>query len=89
MHSAIFVAEINPEYESDWKNFLEFVALKNKSARSIARLSENVWLVNFLVSPAALGWLIAGAEQRGVFYRILQLDAAPQWLPADPNSTSN
>jgi hypothetical protein len=88
MHSAIFVAtEISQR--TDWENFLTIVATKLKDARNIERLGENVWLVNFLISPSALAWLIALAEQRGVDYKILQLDAAPQWLPADPNFISN
>jgi hypothetical protein len=88
MHSAIFVATEIPQ-RTDWENFLTVVATKLKDARNIERLSENVWLVNFLISPSALAWLIALADQRGVDYKILQLDAAPQWLPVDPNSTSN
>jgi hypothetical protein len=88
MHSALFVATEMPQ-QTDWENFLTAVATKLQTARNIERLAENIWLVNFQISPSALGWLISLAEQRGVDYRILQLDAAPQWLPVDPNSTSN
>jgi hypothetical protein len=79
MHSAIFVAEM-PEQRGDWGDFLGIVNVKLKDAK-VERISENVWQVNFQESPAALAWLVALCEQRGIPYKILPLADAPQWLP--------
>jgi hypothetical protein len=40
-------------------------------------------------SVAALGFLVAYAATKGIAYRMLAFDAAPEWLPAlsDPTPT--
>ncbi len=61
--------------------------------KGVARLAENAWLVNFQENPAALARLVSSAVKHRVPYGILQLDAAPQWLPAGfdpkPNEDRN
>lgn len=80
MHSALFVA--HPRSESqEWKVFLGFVEAKLATQKGVARLAENVWLVNVHQSPPALGWLLAYAEQQKIAYGLLQIDQRPVWLP--------
>jgi hypothetical protein len=71
MHSAIFVAKV-----------LEKGPREAKASQRCRAAAENVWLVNLQESVAPLGWLVALSEQRGVSYRILPFQAAPEWLPA-------
>ena len=93
MHSAIIVVEIpeapfNATSNPAWENFLARVGrltshkpdLLDKQ-KGVERLGENVWLVNFLQNPAALARLVEAAVRMSLHYKILQLDAAPQWLP--------
>jgi hypothetical protein len=80
MHSAVFVAKLT-EKRTDWQEFAANADTKVGKDRDVSRLAENVWLVNFHASPAALGWLTTLCEQRGMTYGILQLEDAPQWLP--------
>jgi hypothetical protein len=81
MHSAIFYAKITSQ-RSDWDEFLRFVDGKTAKDKNVARLAENVWLLNIHDGTAALGWLIGGAEQRAIEYGILPFAQAPEWLPA-------
>jgi hypothetical protein len=93
MHSAIIVVEM-PEVRFDatsnptWENFLARVDRLTShkpdlidKQKGVERLGENVWLVNFLQNPAALARLVEAAVRMPLHYKILQLDAAPQWLP--------
>lgn len=86
MHSTLFVASIGSD--ADWAKFLQFVIPKIRDAVGVSRLAENVWLVNFQQSPAALGWLLAFADQQKVAYGLLPFEREPQWLPGgfDPST---
>ena len=87
MHSALFVAHV-PRDRTVWGQYLEFVGGKLKHQKGVARLSENIWLVNFHQSPSALSWLVAYAEERKIAYGLLQFERPPDWLPVgfDPSS---
>jgi hypothetical protein len=50
--------------------------------KGVQRLAENVWLLNFQEHPETLAALIDAAVRHQLPYGILQLDPAPQWLPA-------
>jgi hypothetical protein len=86
MHSAI-VKVVMPDDDAGkqrWKAFLASVAsLQGNPA--IELLGENVWQIDFQRSPAALARLVSACEQHNFSYGVLQLDAAPQWLPVDPS----
>jgi hypothetical protein len=98
MHSAIVVIEIpetpyNATSNQAWQMFLATIdRLQARTSdpldkqEGVERLGENVWLVNFLQNPAALARLVETAARAERPYKILQLDAAPQWLPvgSDP-----
>lgn len=87
MHSILFVATI-PAQPETWAGFAEYAAKKTAENEAVARLSENVWLLNLQKSVAPLGWLVAKAEQAGIAYGLLPFERAPEWLPAafDPNT---
>ncbi len=87
MHSALFVAHpktANPK----WEKFLEFVDAKLMPLKGVARLAENVWLVDFHRSPTALGWLTSLADQQTIAYGLLQFEQKPEWLPVGFDPTS-
>jgi hypothetical protein len=88
MHSALFVAKIPENERQDWAAYLGLIDQKIGKDKSATRIAENVWIVNFQTSPAALGWLVTSAERQGIPYGILPFDAEPQWLPAgfDPKT---
>jgi hypothetical protein len=103
MHSAIVVIVV-PETPYDansnkrWQDFIADINLLRHTKPTplhalpgVSRLGENVWQVNFQENPAALVRLVSCAIQHRFPYGILQLDAAPQWLPAgfDPTSTED
>jgi hypothetical protein len=89
MHSAIVVIR-QPDNTHRWNTFIANVdQLQRPSSTDqldkqtgVARLAENVWMVSFLENPAALARLVHCAIETELSYGILQLDAAPQWLPA-------
>jgi hypothetical protein len=81
MHSAIFWVDPG-DRTSDWGEFLRYAETKAKPSKEVLRLAENVWLLNVAVSPAALGYLIVLADQRGLTYSILPFERVPEWLPA-------
>jgi hypothetical protein len=91
MHSAVVVVKI-PEKMYDqplhdrWKLGQHQPDPLHRQ-RGVSRLGENVWLVNFIQNPAALARLVSCSSEHEFEYRILQLDAEPQWLPAgfDPS----
>jgi hypothetical protein len=97
MHSAIIVVQMPEQHHNSASNqaWLTFLAGVDKltSAKvdpldkqpGVERLAENVWMVNFLQNPAALARLVEAAVAMKFVYKILQLDAAPQWLPVDSN----
>jgi hypothetical protein len=82
MHSALVVIQI-PENDQKWLAVMASVENLQETQKGVARLAENVWLVNFQENPTALGRLIFSADQHRVRYGILQLADAPQWLPDD------
>jgi hypothetical protein len=87
MHSILFAATVPdrnlPHAEHDkWRGFSDYASNKLELYTNVERLAENVWLVNLLVDPAPLGFLVAGAEEHQVAYRLLPFDVEPQWLPA-------
>jgi hypothetical protein len=100
MHSAIVVIKIpellHTEAQSQrWANYVGEVddLIKGKQEplgqqTGVARLGENVWLVNVQQNPAAVARLVYFATQYRLDYGILPLDGAPQWLPvgADPRT---
>ncbi|HEV2162395.1 MAG TPA: hypothetical protein VGR52_09220 [Stellaceae bacterium] len=87
MHSAIFVASI-PDDQRIWGNFIAYVDVKMKGATNVARLGENVWLVNVQKSPTPLAWLIALASDQNISHGLLPFEHAPEWLPGgfDPKT---
>lgn len=100
MHSAIVVVEM-PDAPHDrsvshkWQSFMaEANSLRtDKPApldkqKGVARLGENVWLVNLQENPAALARLVYFAVEFEFPYGILPLGDEPQWLPAgfDPRT---
>jgi hypothetical protein len=103
MHTAIIVIKMpellpHEKISQQWLDFVSDVnALRNTKPQyldkqpGVARLAENVWQVNIKENPGAFARLLYFASQRQLRYGILQLDAAPQWLPGDfdPNSTTD
>jgi hypothetical protein len=83
MHSVLFAATIpeDPQHANRWEGFVGYANNKLPPYKNVERLAENVWLVNIQISPAPLGFLVAGAEENRVAYKILSFDAEPQWLP--------
>jgi hypothetical protein len=81
MHSVLFVAR--PDRGSAfWRPFLENVDVKLERTAGIARLAENVSLLDLTESVEALGLLIYQAGVLGIRYGILPFADPPQWLPA-------
>jgi hypothetical protein len=100
MHSAI-IAIVVPEMAHDatfnqkWQVFIADVNHVRQATpnplhkqKGVLRLAENVWQVNFHENPSALARLVSCAVEHKLTYGILQLDGAPQWLPAgfDPKT---
>jgi hypothetical protein len=97
MHSAIIVVRMPEQHHSSAANqaWLAFLAGVDKLSsakvdplekqQGVERLAENVWMVNFHQNPAALARVIEAAVVMKLVYKILQLDAVPQWLPVDSN----
>lgn len=88
MHSALFVAQVPVRERADRDTFLSYIIPKLKNPKDAQRLGENVWLVNFRLSPSALSWLVSSAERAGIVYGILPFADEPLWLPDgfDPNT---
>jgi hypothetical protein len=91
MHSAIIYAVFaeNPRHDERQRGavFLGHIA-KLDGNKSVAQLGEYVWQVNFRESPGALALIVAACEQLAIPYRILPLDAEPQWIRHDPSPQS-
>jgi hypothetical protein len=86
MHSVIFVATM-PDQNADWSMFLGALAPKAKRAKGVERLAENVWVINVRCQDASLlGWLISLCDQKGIPFRMLPLERAPEWLPVAADS---
>jgi hypothetical protein len=91
MHSAIVTIRIPESLGSQrWLAFMASVdGLQDQQPnhlhkqKGVARLAENVWQVSFRENPGALARLVSCAVQHRLHYGILQLDAAPQWLPVE------
>jgi hypothetical protein len=93
MHSAIIVVPIPEQHHSSatnqaWQTFLAGIDRQTSQTpdpigkqQGVERLAENVWLVNFQQNPEALARVIETSAKMKFAYKILQLDAAPQWLP--------
>lgn len=101
MHSAI-IAVAMPEWPQGTRNhpkWQAFIAAIDRLTDAkpdpldrqsgVVRIAEGVWQVNFQDNPAAVARLVSCALEHKLTYGILQLDAAPQWLPAgfDPMPT--
>jgi hypothetical protein len=88
MHSAILW--VRPPDESERQKWPAFLATISRLEGNVAlaRLAENVWLVNFQDSPFAFARLVVAFEQHKLPYGILPLEHEPQWLPAafDPKT---
>jgi len=83
MHSALLAVDF-----SDPQAILVFnaAAKKIEHLKGAERLSDNVWLLNFQISPAALAALVFAADRQGLAYRILPFDAEPRWIRGDPRA---
>lgn len=62
--------------------------LAGKPQGSVARLGENVWLVDATQSTDALGSLVYWAGRQKLAYGLLPFEHEPRWLPDafDPNT---
>ena len=87
MHSALFVAELHRSHPS-WSPFLSNVHEKTQQIEGIARLGENVWLLDLTTSVEALGVLIYQSHILEIRYAIIPFDEKPQWLPASYSPTT-
>jgi hypothetical protein len=89
MHSAIVYAVMpTSHYELKEKtSYLLAGISKIEHNKSVRQLGDFVWQVNFQESPDAFAVLIGACEQLAIPYRILQLDAEPQWIRCDPKPT--
>lgn len=87
LHSILFVASF-PDRDIDWEAFTQEVDKKVSQARNVARLAENVWMIDLTISVAPLGWLVAVAEQKAISHGLLPFDDEPRWLPVgfDPKT---
>lgn len=87
MHSIMFVATIPPE-RHDWQ-FSELSDKRLEQLEGVARLAENVWLLDLTKTVQAFGRLVYTAEQEAISYALLPFEREPEWLPADfdPNTT--
>ena len=86
MHSMLFVATISQQ-SADWRPFVQNVDAYLKKLKGVARLAENIWLLDLTASASPLGILIHEAELLRIPYGLLSFDEAPQWLPASYNPT--
>jgi hypothetical protein len=91
MHSAIIVVTM-PNNEQRWNKFIADVDRLGtaqpdplRKRKDVEQLATNVWLVNFQQNPEPLARIVSAATQHRLPHRILQLDAAPQWLRVDSN----
>jgi hypothetical protein len=86
MHSAIVYAVIDGN-SVEWRQkigvLLSQIA-RIEEEKSLLRLGEFVWQVDFQQKPHALARLVVACEQQAIPYRILPLDAEPQWIRRDP-----
>jgi hypothetical protein len=57
-------------------------------AEGVARLAENVWLLNLKQSTEPFGQLVHLAQREGIAFGLLAFEREPEWLPADfdPNT---
>jgi len=95
MHSAIIVATMSSDQQR-WNNFIaEIDRLRSpkpdplRRSVGVEQLAENVWQVNFQQNPEPLARIVSCATQCRLAYKILQLDAEPQWLRVDPNPVAS
>lgn len=85
MHSVIIAVEMPPEMAKEtWLGFLGRIIPKIEKNPAVEQIADNVWQLSVQKSPAALGYLIAAAEDFRLIYRILPFDAEPQWLRGGP-----
>ena len=87
MHSMLFIATISSK-KHDWAEFLEHADRQLAQARGVARLAENVWLLNLRETVEPFGHLVYLEQRGGISYGLLPFEHAPEWLPADfdPNT---
>ena len=80
MHSILFVATMDDDQQK-WKGFSGYATNKMLPYTNVEQLAENVWMINLQKDPAPFGFLVAGAVDQHIDYRILVFDAEPEWLP--------
>ena len=87
MHSVLIVFSASDKTESpewrDWQKLLQ--RLKDISPRSAAveMLTESCWLIRASDGLSFLGSALVEAGKHGIQYRVLFLDAPPQWIHSE------
>ena len=86
MHSAILYAIMPSDQHKfyDESMLLRAATVKAEEHRSVKRLGDFVWEVNFREAPEALALLVHAFEQRKLPYAILPIDGEPQWIRRNP-----
>jgi hypothetical protein len=88
MHTAIIYAVLpeSPRQADRERAALLFSETeKLEQAGSALRLGDFVWQIDFRASPDALARIVVACERLAISYRILSLDAEPQWIRRDPS----
>jgi hypothetical protein len=89
MHSAIIYVVLSNEPRHDERQraaLLLVEADKLEQKKLAVRLGDYVWQINFREYPGALSQIVVACERLAIPYRILPLDAEPQWIRVDPNA---
>ena len=80
MHSAIIaVPKPNDIDQQKWLAFSKQIDSLDGD-KAVEHLADNVWQINFQLSPGAVARLVGAAEDFRLAYRILPLDADHQWI---------
>jgi hypothetical protein len=95
MHAIVLIENWYSIDHTERHNFAATVApIAHNTA--VRKLDENLWQIDFQVSPAPLGLLIAACERHLIPYRVLVLAQSPAWSPPlpilrgdDPNVTAS
>jgi hypothetical protein len=64
-----------------WGQFIANVRNDIRSQGGVARLGENVWLVDMMQSAQTLACLVYWAGLEKLAYGLLPIQREPQWLP--------
>ena len=84
MHSVLFVASIpqkpvnHTHPKMIWGAYLGLLEPKIRDAENIARLAENVWLVDVSKGFGPLGHLVSVSENQSISYGLLPFEKAPE-----------